>query len=55
MDESSFTGETTPSHKQTQRQLLIKQDISQLNNIAFMGTHVCSGHGKVGVLGVGVV
>ena len=47
VDESSFTGETTPSHKHTQQQSAAHSDISQLCNVAFMGTFVCSGHGKV--------
>ena len=47
IDESSFTGETTPSCKHTQPQSAAHNSISQLRNIAFMGTFVCSGHGKV--------
>ena len=49
VDESSFTGETTPSRKHTQPQTAAAahSDISQLKNVAFMGTFVCSGHGKV--------
>ena len=51
VDESSFTGETTPSRKHTQPQTAAAahSDISQLKNVAFMGTFVCSGHGKVSV------
>ena len=48
IDESSFTGETTPAHKQTEARDGVHKDISHLNNIAFMGTYVCGGHGKVG-------
>ena len=50
IDESSFTGETSPSLKHTQSQTAAAahNDISQLRNIAFMGTFVCGGHGKVG-------
>jgi Ca2+-transporting ATPase len=49
VDESSFTGETTPSRKHTQHQTVAAahSNISQLKNVAFMGTFVCSGHGKV--------
>ena len=49
IDESSFTGETTPSLKHTQPQTVATahNDISQVKNVAFMGTFVCSGHGKV--------
>ena len=49
VDESSFTGETTPSRKHTQPQTVAAahSNISQLKNVAFMGTFVCSGHGKV--------
>ena len=47
IDESSFTGETLPSRKHTHPQSVLKNEISQLKNVAFMGTFVCSGHGKV--------
>lgn len=47
IDESSFTGETLPSRKHTHPQSVVRNDISQLKNVAFMGTFVCSGHGKV--------
>ncbi len=49
IDESSFTGETSPSLKHTEPQAAAAahNDISQLRNIAFMGTFVCGGHGKV--------
>lgn len=55
VDESSFTGETTPSHKQTEPQAVVQQDLSRLSNVAFMGTYVCGGHGKVWGYGTGGV
>ena len=54
IDESSFTGETLPSRKHTHPQSVLKNEISQLKNVAFMGTFVCSGHGKVCVCVCGV-
>ena len=48
IDESSFTGETEPSMKTTD--VISPTDIqhlSQRRNIAFMGTLVKSGYGKV--------
>ena len=51
VDESSFTGETIPSLKHTLPQSAAHNDITQLKNVAFMGTFVCSGHGKVMVVG----
>ena len=46
VDESSFTGETTPSCKSSE------PNAGQENvTIAFMGTYVCGGHGKVRVQG----
>ncbi|CAI8016880.1 Calcium-transporting ATPase type 2C member 1 [Geodia barretti] len=53
VDESSFTGETIPSRKSTLPQSAACKGVSQLKNIAFMGTFVCSGHGKGVVIGVG--
>ena len=45
MDESSFTGETTPAVKTT---LAHPQDtVVAPSNIAYMGTFVYAGHGKV--------
>lgn len=47
-DESSFTGENEPRHKHINA---IRQPessgIEHLDNVAFMGTLVCSGRGKV--------
>lgn len=54
IDESSFTGETTPALKQAGQQNGCHKDISALDNMAFMGTYVCGGHGKVRGGGVGV-
>ena len=45
IDESSFTGETKPSNKQTHRLNNGKQ--ASHRNIAYMGTLVRCGHGKV--------
>ena len=48
IDESSFTGETEPSMKTTD--IIPNTDIQNLShrrNIAFMGTLVKSGYGKV--------
>jgi len=53
IDESSFTGETLPSRKHTHPQSVVRNDISQLKNVAFMGTFVCSGHGKGVVISIG--
>ena len=49
IDESSFTGETTPSQKVTYPQSSVHEGVLQLKNIGFMGTYVCGGHGKVRV------
>jgi P-type Ca2+ transporter type 2C len=49
IDESSFTGETDPSVKHTDRipsEISLK-NILQRRNISFMGTLVKNGHGKV--------
>lgn len=46
IDESSFTGETEPSQKSTAA-LLKTNGISSKKNIAFMGTLVRCGNGKV--------
>lgn len=51
IDESSFTGETT--HFQKQSQVIENPNSLLLNNISFMGTFVCSGHGKGVVVSVG--
>ena len=49
VDESSFTGETTPCCKSSEPKA------GQENvTIAFMGTYVCGGHGKVRVCGLRV-
>lgn len=45
IDESSFTGETT--HFLKQSSAIEDENSLLLNNISFMGTFVCSGHGKV--------
>lgn len=49
MDESSFTGETTPSAKHTHVDNKTEENEQNCcrDNIAYMGTFVCSGHGKV--------
>lgn len=48
VDESSFTGETTPCCKSSEPKA------GQENvTIAFMGTYVCGGHGKGVVIGIG--
>jgi Ca2+-transporting ATPase len=46
IDESSFTGETEPAHKST-APLLKTNGNSAKKNIAFMGTLVRCGNGKV--------
>lgn len=46
IDESSFTGETEPAQKST-APLLKADEHSSKGNIAFMGTLVRCGHGKV--------
>jgi Ca2+-transporting ATPase len=48
VDESSLTGETMPQYKTTDpiRDCSVRTPISDLHNIAFMGTLVCSGHSK---------
>ena len=50
IDESSFTGETEPASKTTEviSQSKSSGGISQRKNIAFMGTLVRCGRGKVG-------
>eukprot|EP01038_Epipyxis_sp_PR26KG_P014627 gene14627-19646_t len=47
VDESSLTGETEPREKNTDPLPDLSDDaeLSQISNIAFMGTLVCSGHG----------
>ena len=47
VDESSFTGESTPSHKHTQPQSSGASSSTHFDNVAYMGTFVCGGHGKV--------
>ncbi|XP_066929181.1 calcium-transporting ATPase type 2C member 1-like [Clytia hemisphaerica] len=53
IDESSFTGEIKPAKKQT-GVLSASASLSERNNIALMGTLVCSGKGKGIVFGTGV-
>ncbi|GAB6020774.1 ATPase, P-type (transporting), HAD super, sub IC [Chamberlinius hualienensis] len=54
IDESSFTGETEPSMKTVTPISPSKSNgISSRKNCAFMGTLVCSGHGKGIVIGTG--
>ncbi|XP_038566270.1 calcium-transporting ATPase type 2C member 1 isoform X2 [Micropterus salmoides] len=53
VDESSLTGETTPSSKSTLHQQASNGDISSLSNIAFMGTLVRCGRAKGIVIGTG--
>lgn len=54
IDESSFTGETEPSMKAVTAISSSKANgISSRKNCAFMGTLVCSGHGKGIVIGTG--
>ena len=50
IDESSFTGETDPKSKTPDvvANLHNQKNLSQRKNIAFMGTLVKNGHGKVG-------
>ena len=50
IDESSFTGETEPASKTTEviAPSKVNGGISQRKNIAFMGTLVRCGRGKVG-------
>ena len=50
IDESSFTGETEPAQKNT-APLLKSNGHSSKTNMAFMGTLVRSGNGKVRKLG----
>jgi Ca2+-transporting ATPase len=50
IDESSFTGENEPRHKHSKQ--LASPDhvgIEHLDNVAFMGTLISSGRGKVGL------
>lgn len=50
MDESSFTGETDPVRKNTVKLMSLGGNgtpLSERKNIAFMGTLVCRGRGKV--------
>ncbi len=51
IDESSFTGETEPAGKTVEicTAAKLNGNVSHLNNIAFMGTLVRCGNGKVGV------
>ncbi|XP_063694137.1 calcium-transporting ATPase type 2C member 1-like isoform X2 [Bolinopsis microptera] len=53
LDESSFTGETTPCRKQSDPVVANKGELAELTNIAFMGTLVCNGHGRGVVIGTG--
>ncbi|KAG7474575.1 calcium-transporting ATPase type 2C member 1 isoform X2 [Solea senegalensis] len=54
VDESSLTGETTPSSKSTSHQPLASNgDIASRSNIAFMGTLVRCGKAKGIVIGTG--
>uniref|UniRef100_A0A8C6L7Y6 Calcium-transporting ATPase n=1 Tax=Nothobranchius furzeri TaxID=105023 RepID=A0A8C6L7Y6_NOTFU len=54
VDESSLTGETTPSSKSTSHQpAAINGDIASRSNIAFMGTLVRCGKAKGIVIGTG--
>jgi Ca2+-transporting ATPase len=58
VDESSFTGETAPSIKTIETKTLTDIDISGFSvtlfkNLCFMGTYICSGHGKGIVFGTG--
>ena len=53
LDESSFTGETVPCQKQSEPVLACKGELSELTNIAFMGTLVCNGNGRGVVIGTG--
>lgn len=48
VDESSFTGETTPATKTTLPHP--RDTVVAPSNIAYMGTFVYSGHGKVGYM-----
>lgn len=49
IDESSFTGETEPAQKST-APLLKTNGLTSKRNIAFMGTLVRCGNGKVNLL-----
>ncbi|KAI1728840.1 e1-E2 ATPase domain-containing protein [Ditylenchus destructor] len=54
IDESSFTGENEPRHKHCNTVKSPEGNgIEHLDNIAFMGTLVCSGRGKGIVVGTG--
>ena len=53
LDESSFTGETVPCQKQSEPVVATKGELSELTNIAFMGTLVCNGNGRGVVIGTG--
>eukprot|EP00731_Ephydatia_muelleri_P026313 Em0018g413a len=53
VDESSFTGESTPSHKHTQPQSSGASSSTHFGNVAYMGTFVCGGHGKGVVINTG--
>ena len=55
MDESSFTGETTPCRKDVQPVGAGQKEGPQMRTVAFMGTFVCGGHGKVCACGCGQV
>jgi Ca2+-transporting ATPase len=47
IDESSFTGETEPASKTTDVSSFKRNGVAHLDNIAFMGTLVRCGNGKV--------
>uniref|UniRef100_A0A7E4UZ87 Calcium-transporting ATPase n=1 Tax=Panagrellus redivivus TaxID=6233 RepID=A0A7E4UZ87_PANRE len=54
INESSFTGETEPRHKHAMPlQAPSASGIEHLDNIAFMGTLICSGRGQGIVVGTG--
>lgn len=53
IDESSFTGETEPAHKQTTPILRSNGTHTSKSNIAFMGTLVRCGHGQGIVVSTG--
>ena len=48
IDESSFTGETLHSRKHSHPEVVVGTvSFNLLKNMAFMGSFVCSGNGKV--------
>lgn len=50
VDESSFTGETEPAHKQPATlDVQDVQTVSSRTNMAFMGTLACGGRAKVSI------